>query len=58
MLETEDDTGKWGRKAKTSLLQERKGFGRFRGLVGFRGLELIIKEVLSISVFICALDFT
>lgn len=46
-----------GKKGK-NFIASRKEFGRFRDLVGFRGLELIIKEVLSISVFICALDFT
>lgn len=42
---------------KTLLLQERSLMG-FRSFVGSGGLELIIKEVLSISVFLCVLDLS
>lgn len=39
-------------------MASRKEFDRFRSFVGLGGLELIIKEVLSISAFLCALDLS
>lgn len=50
-------TGEQTSRAKTLLLQERSLMG-FRSFVGSGGLELIIKEVLSISVFLCVLDLS
>lgn len=55
--ETGEEPGEQRSRAKTLLLQERSLIG-FRSFVGSGGLELIIKEVLSISVFLCVLDLS
>lgn len=57
VAETGEEPGQRRSRAKTLLLQERSLID-FRSFVGSGGLELIIKEVLSVSVFLCVLDLS